>query len=200
MLWYYILHICIMFYNNNTLGTRYSTLRLSRLPRSGLLYTTIWHFCNIKHRRFDASFYLKQRAILNFTPDRQGRTSPQGWTCPPGVKFVPIGEMLTPSFTPRGEHYLLFIRMEGRAENFTPTQWSENFVWAKKFQFFLKFCPQALFDIQISFYFIKLVKKSSSWNPQIATFWWGKKLFLQYSKKDTTTVSYELVRCDYFLM
>jgi hypothetical protein len=43
-----------------------------------------------------------------------------------------------------------------------PPQWSENFVWAKKFQFSLKFCPQALFDIQISFYFIKLVKKSSS--------------------------------------
>jgi hypothetical protein len=47
------------------------------------------------------------RAILNFTP------GPQGITSPLGVKF-------TPSFIPRGEHSLLFRRMEGRTENFTP--------------------------------------------------------------------------------
>jgi hypothetical protein len=39
--------------------------------------------------------------------------APRGEICPLGVKF-------TPSFTPRGEHSLLFRRMEGRTENFTP--------------------------------------------------------------------------------
>jgi hypothetical protein len=48
-----------------------------------------------------------QRAILNFTP------APRDEICPLGVKF-------TPSFSPRGEHFLLFRRMEGRTENFTP--------------------------------------------------------------------------------
>jgi hypothetical protein len=48
------------------------------------------------------------RAILNFTP------APRGEICPLGVKF-------TPSFTPRGEHSLLFRRMEGQTgDNFTP--------------------------------------------------------------------------------
>jgi hypothetical protein len=37
-------------------------------------------------------------------------------------------------------------------------QWSENSIWAKKFHFFPKFCPKALFDMKISFDFIKLVK------------------------------------------
>jgi hypothetical protein len=32
----------------------------------------------------------------------------------------PLGGMFTPSFSPRGEHSLLFKRMEGRPENFTP--------------------------------------------------------------------------------
>jgi hypothetical protein len=45
----------------------------------------------------------KQRAILNFIPGPQ-----------------PLGEMFTPSFIPRGEQSLLFRRMEGRTENFTP--------------------------------------------------------------------------------
>jgi hypothetical protein len=39
--------------------------------------------------------------------------APRGELCPLGVKF-------TPSFTPRGEQSLLFRRMEGRTENFTP--------------------------------------------------------------------------------
>jgi hypothetical protein len=61
--------------------------------------------------------------------------------------------MFTPSFTPSGEHSLLFRRMEVRTENFTPTQWSENSVLAKQFNvyqtggyFFLKICPDAFFD------------------------------------------------------
>jgi hypothetical protein len=57
---------------------------------------------------------------------------PQGWSLPLGVNLAPRGElgpqgwtlsprgMFTPSFTPRGEHSLLFRRMEGRSENFTP--------------------------------------------------------------------------------
>jgi hypothetical protein len=31
-----------------------------------------------------------------------------------------LGRMITPSFTPRGEHSRLFRRMEGQTENFTP--------------------------------------------------------------------------------
>jgi hypothetical protein len=39
--------------------------------------------------------------------------APRGEICPLGVKFTPL-------FTPRGEHSLLFRRIEGRTENFTP--------------------------------------------------------------------------------
>jgi hypothetical protein len=49
--------------------------------------------------------FVLLRAIINLTP--------RGEICPPGVMFIP-------SFPPRGEHSLLFRRMEGRAENFTP--------------------------------------------------------------------------------
>jgi hypothetical protein len=68
----------------------------------------------------------QQRAILNFTP------GPQGWTSPPGVNLAtrgelcPLGEMFTPSFTPRDEHSPLFRRTEGQnrisppGDNFTP--------------------------------------------------------------------------------
>jgi hypothetical protein len=51
---------------------------------------------------------------------------PQGLSLPLGVNLAarsdicPRGGMFTPSFTPRGEHSLLFWRMEGRIENFTP--------------------------------------------------------------------------------
>jgi hypothetical protein len=50
---------------------------------------------------------INQRAILNFTP------GPRGELCP-------LGEIFTPSFTPRDEHSLLFRRMDGWRENFTP--------------------------------------------------------------------------------
>jgi hypothetical protein len=39
--------------------------------------------------------------------------APRGDICPLGLKF-------TPSFTPRGDHSLLFRRIEGQTENFTP--------------------------------------------------------------------------------
>jgi hypothetical protein len=39
--------------------------------------------------------------------------TPRGEVCPPGGMF-------TPSFIPRGEHFLLFRRMEGQTEHFTP--------------------------------------------------------------------------------
>jgi hypothetical protein len=34
--------------------------------------------------------------------------------------MCPLGGMFTPSFTPMGEHSLLFRKMEGQTENFTP--------------------------------------------------------------------------------
>jgi hypothetical protein len=52
------------------------------------------------------------RAILNFTP--------RGELGPPREEICPLGGMFTPSFTPRGEHSLLFRRMEEQTEdNFT---------------------------------------------------------------------------------
>jgi hypothetical protein len=60
------------------------------------------------------------RAILNFTPGPQGRTSPLGVNLAPRGEICPLEGMFTPLFTPRGEHSLLFRRMEGRRENFTP--------------------------------------------------------------------------------
>jgi hypothetical protein len=59
----------------------------------------------------------KQRAILNFTPGPQGRTSPLGVNMAPSGVICPLGGMFTPSLW--GEHSLLFRRMEGRTENFT---------------------------------------------------------------------------------
>jgi hypothetical protein len=57
------------------------------------------------------------------------RPAPRGWFCP-------LGEMFTPSFSPMGEHFLLFRRMEGRTENFTPRGQSsllgENFALGGK--------------------------------------------------------------------
>jgi hypothetical protein len=40
---------------------------------------------------------------------------------PRGV-ISPLGGMFTPLLTRRGEHTLLFRRMEGRTENFTPRE------------------------------------------------------------------------------
>jgi hypothetical protein len=45
--------------------------------------------------------------------------SPPKWVNKRG-EICSLGEMFTPSFTPRGEHSLLFRRMEGQTENFTP--------------------------------------------------------------------------------
>jgi hypothetical protein len=38
----------------------------------------------------------------------------------PRSELCPQGGMFTPSFIPKGEHSLLFSRMVGRTENFTP--------------------------------------------------------------------------------
>jgi hypothetical protein len=40
--------------------------------------------------------------------------------------------MFTPSFTPRGEHSLLFRRMEGRTENFTPGRGQNPYIEYKR--------------------------------------------------------------------
>jgi hypothetical protein len=55
-----------------------------------------------------------QRPNLRPIPLLTSPLAPRGEVCPLWVKF-------TPSFTHRGEHSLLFRRMEGRTENFTPT-------------------------------------------------------------------------------
>jgi hypothetical protein len=57
------------------------------------------------------------RAILNFTLGPQGITSPLGVNLAPRGEIFPLGGMFTPSFTPRGEHSLLFRRMEGQTES-----------------------------------------------------------------------------------
>jgi hypothetical protein len=51
---------------------------------------------------------------------------PQGWSLPLRMNLACGGElctlkgMLSPLFTPKSEHSILFRRMEGRTENFTP--------------------------------------------------------------------------------
>jgi hypothetical protein len=47
-------------------------------------------------------------------------TSPLGVNLAPRGEICPLGVKFTPSFTPRGKHSLLFRRIEGRTENFTP--------------------------------------------------------------------------------
>jgi hypothetical protein len=54
--------------------------------------------------------------ILNFTPGPQGRTSPLGVHLAPTGEICFLGEIFTPSLTPRGEQSLLFRRMEGQTE------------------------------------------------------------------------------------
>jgi hypothetical protein len=49
----------------------------------------------------------KQRAILNFTPGQQRGTSLLGVNLAPRGEICPLGGMLTPTFTSRGEHSLL---------------------------------------------------------------------------------------------
>jgi hypothetical protein len=70
--------------------------------------------------------FMKQRAILNFTLDPRG-------------KIRPLGGLLTPSFTPWGEHSLLFRWMEGRTENFTPR--GQNSPLGDNFAPEVKVCP-----------------------------------------------------------
>jgi hypothetical protein len=104
----------------------------------GLSYTLIrthtqitcflnWTFKKIRNCRIALRKYISMsinnvtllRAILNFTPGPQECTSPLMNLTPRG-EICPLGGMFTPSFTPRGEHTILFIRMEVRTENFTP--------------------------------------------------------------------------------
>jgi hypothetical protein len=84
------------------------------------------------------------RAILNFTagPSLLGvNLAPRGEICSPG-------EMFTPLFTPRGEHSLLFRRMEGEREprislprdNFT--QGDKSHPWGTTSLLGSKFAPR----------------------------------------------------------
>jgi hypothetical protein len=54
--------------------------------------------------------------------------------------------MFTPSFTPRGEHSLLFRRMEGQTENFTPGEIfaprGQNLPLGDNFAPGVKVCPR----------------------------------------------------------
>jgi hypothetical protein len=60
-------------------------------------------------------------------------------------EICPLGGMFTPSFTPRGEHSLLFRRMGGQTENFTPgdnfTPRGQNSPWGTNSPLGSKFAP-----------------------------------------------------------
>jgi hypothetical protein len=77
---------------------------------------------------------------------------PLGWSLPLGVNLAsrgelcPVGGIFTPSFTPSGEHSLLFKRMEGQTVNFTPR---DNFTpgvkihsWGTTSPLGVKFAPR----------------------------------------------------------
>jgi hypothetical protein len=66
----------------------------------------------VNQKKFFCLKSKTHRAILNFNP------------CPMG-EICPLGGMLAPSFTPRGEHFLLLRRMVGRTEKLTPPR--DNF-------------------------------------------------------------------------
>jgi hypothetical protein len=96
---YYEFHICLTIRFNTTFKKTITPTLRNITPK--------WrHFVQTGHTGYGAL-----QTIDNFL---------KGWTWPPGGDFCPLGVMFTPSFTPRGEHYLLFRRMEGRTENFTP--------------------------------------------------------------------------------
>jgi hypothetical protein len=81
-------------------------------PRSGIAQR-----CQLQVGPYQVTIiYIDLRAILNFTPGPQGRTSPLGVNLALRGEICPLGGMFTPSFTPRGKHYLLFRRMEGQTE------------------------------------------------------------------------------------
>jgi hypothetical protein len=86
-------------------GTSYGILsgNLVYFPNFGMLYqekSGIPVIPIVLQTNLSDAFKKLLRAILNFTPGPQGRVSP-------------LGVNLAPSFTPRGEHSLLFRRMEG---------------------------------------------------------------------------------------
>jgi hypothetical protein len=85
------------------------------LATYGLLFDKYLNIWTVGNNRASV-----QRAILNFTPGPQEWPKPLGVNLAPRGEICPLGVMFAPSFTLTGEHYLLFRRMEGRTENFTP--------------------------------------------------------------------------------
>jgi hypothetical protein len=83
-----------------------------------ILNFTPGHLGSMLWSQFSAIFCEKKLIIITSVPGvnftSRGNLGPRGEICP-------LGGMFTPLFTPRGEHSLLFRRMEGRTENFTPS-------------------------------------------------------------------------------
>jgi hypothetical protein len=81
--------------------------------------------------------------FTNSSGHPEGHSELHPWT--PGVNLAlrgeicPLGEMFTPSFTPRGEHSLLFRRMEGWTYNFAPK--GQNSPLGYNFTPGVKLCP-----------------------------------------------------------
>jgi hypothetical protein len=77
-----------------------------------------------------------------------GEVCPLGLNLAPREELCPLGEMFTPSFTPRGEHFLLFRRMEGRTENLISPPQGIMSPQGTKFSPWGQLCP---FGIKVSF-------------------------------------------------
>jgi hypothetical protein len=70
--------------------------------------------------RMDATSLEHVKASFNIMSLTPGvKLAPRG-ELGPKDELCPLGGMFTTLFTPRGEHSLLFRRMEGRTDNFTP--------------------------------------------------------------------------------
>jgi hypothetical protein len=75
---------------------------------------------------------IESRQSICRWPSLTSPLAPRGEICPLGGRF-------TPSFTPSGEHSLLFRRVEGRTENFTPK--GQNSPLGDNFAHGVKVCP-----------------------------------------------------------
>jgi hypothetical protein len=87
----------------------------------GLIATLVARCCTLLHNA-KVMFCVNRGPFL---------TSPLGVNLVARGEICPLVEISTPRSPPGGEHCLLFRRMEGRTENFTPR--GQNSPWGTKF-------------------------------------------------------------------
>jgi hypothetical protein len=100
---------------------------MKKLPKNGFFQPKLSFVASIpelrRRRRWRPGSHGSGSATAQFCSPVDGFRQHQfvpGCELGPGGELCSLGVKFTPSFTPRGEHPVLFRRMEGRTEIFTP--------------------------------------------------------------------------------